>query len=458
MPFLVFVAAGYAAYVANEKAEAAKYDEDINLEGKTAIPLMIMEQKLSILETPITTINFLDGNYKDVVPYLENRVNEIIKKNPWLAGWLIRDIHDDLKVKIYFDESGEDGCKGHFKAFEPFVIPLSRELSYKDYSKLLGAMDVLVPVSAALIGKNKPFWRVTVVPDAEAPEERFALVVSMAHAVGDAITFYMLFNMLDQEKLILPLDAWRISDYRDQLIRQIGEVEVDYIRHAVSQPLVDLTGTSDDRAVFKLFFVDEDWVLEHKGRRQSVFQPDVLNGRSASVVSGNSILTSWFFNLNAASIGLLVVDLRSRIEGCAVGNTNAGNYVHTLPYTPSDYGTPGLIQESVKRLKRCGPGASEDLPKFGWDMTASMLVNWSNHNRDDIYLNDNVKTQLHLPLVDSNFLERIPNRTSCLILFTAHPTGIDGSERRLGAMVICRQTVWEKLQTTGIVEEMIADL
>jgi hypothetical protein len=77
MPFLIVIAAGYQAYAASEKAKEAAYDPDINLEGKTAITLLKMEQQLSSMEMPLSSVTFFDGNYKDVVPYLESRVKEI---------------------------------------------------------------------------------------------------------------------------------------------------------------------------------------------------------------------------------------------------------------------------------------------------------------------------------------------------------------------------------------------
>jgi hypothetical protein len=43
-----------------------------------------------------------------------------------------------------------------------------------------------------------------------------------------------------------------------------------------------------------------------------------------------------------------------------------------LVYTPADYNTPALIQESVANLRRCGPYCLAELASFKWNMTTSV--------------------------------------------------------------------------------------
>ena len=86
MPFIVVIAAGYAAYVAYEREKLAKCDESINFEGKSLVTLLPMEEKMGLLELPISCINFYDGDYKKTAPYIELRVNEIVANNPFLGG------------------------------------------------------------------------------------------------------------------------------------------------------------------------------------------------------------------------------------------------------------------------------------------------------------------------------------------------------------------------------------
>ena len=97
------------------------------------------------------------------------------------------------------------------------------------------------------------------------------------------------------------------------------------------------------------------------------------------------------------------------------------------------------------------------LPNLGWNMTCSLSNDWSKFFRNELYLHDDVSTSLHLPLWNLHVLASLPNRLSSLHVFTARPCGIDGSERRLGAVVLCRESVWATIKESGIVDEMIVD-
>jgi hypothetical protein len=129
-----------------------------------------------------------------------------------------------------------------------------------------------------------------------------------------------------------------------------------------------------------------------------------------------------------------------------------------LSYTPIDYSTPGKIQLSLASLRRCGSDPPADLPAFRWNMTSSISVSWSNFFREEISLHDDITQQLHLPVFDVESLKTLPDRVSYINVFTACPSGINGSERRAGAFVVCRESVWSTIKECGIVEAMIADI
>jgi hypothetical protein len=332
------------------------------------------------------------------------------------------------------------------------------------FARKLIAVGAMIPGTTHLIGKNRPFWKVSVIPDTEKPDERFALVISLSHAVADIYTYYQLFHMLDQEAIVESLDPIRVVDTEGAVKKKLGEKESNYFYEAMSEPPIDLTDSRDEPTVFKIFYVDEDWLLKMKEnrsrRRSSFFDPDSMVPKPmTSTVSANSIISSWFFKANDASVGLIMANLRNRVDFYGVGSSHAGNYVHPLVYTPHDYDTPALIQESVTNLRRCGPYALAELPRFRWNMTTSVCTNWASFYRDEIYIHDSVKSQLHLPLYNLEALKMVPSRVSMVNIFTASPTGVDGSERRAGAIVMCRKSVWENnIKNCGIVEEMMFDI
>jgi len=476
---MVFIplAAGYVAYryAQNERRKLlAVYDPSINLDGKKAITLMEAEQELGIAEHPITTVTFFDGNIEDVAPLVEKRVRKITEKNPWLGGWLIMDAADNYEIKLFYDESGVEGNTGLCFQVVETKIPLIRgQAEYERCVRTLSSVGAIIASNQQLLGKhNQPLWKITLVPDAELPHERFALVVSMSHALGDAATYYALLNMLDQrdEREVVALDPVRIPNFRSRLVERIGnEREVDYIRSAVAKPVIDLSGTKDQPCVFKMFYVSRDWVLLRKHGRAEAEAESIA---AKQVVSSISVLTSWFFSVNEASVGLLLADLRGQIEECPIGDANAGNYVHFIPYTPSDYRTPTLVHDSLSSMKRCGPNSEQyDMPGFMWDMTASLSADWSRYFREEMYLGDDVKYRIHLPVCDSENLRKvIPSRVSYMTIFTANPHANHNvtlrsicadnvtASKREAAMVLCRQSVWDKINECGVVEEVIAEL
>jgi hypothetical protein len=292
--------------------------------------------------------------------------------------------------------------------------------------------------------------------------------------------------MLDVDSTVSSLDPTRKFQYRDKLLAMVGGEQNDdaaYLARATKHPLVDLSAIGgskqsgkDDPVVMKSFFLDEEWVVDRKSERQSVFVNERIGRqgkgnegqsdegddgggeRIATVVSLNSILTSWFFVLNDASIGLMSVNLRNRLDGCDLDDSSAGNYVTCIAYTPDDYRTPGRIQHSLRRLRRCGgPDSPPELPDLNWSMACSLSNDWSRMFREELYLHEDVSLTLHLPLWHVEYLASLPSRFSTLHIFTAQPEGIDGTERRLGATVLCRQSVWRTILESGVVDEMIVD-
>ncbi|CAB9507680.1 expressed unknown protein [Seminavis robusta] len=529
MALTLLVAGAYAGYIAKQQAEMAKYDESIQVEGKTKVSLLRGE-KAQILEIPLTCINWFEGDYRQVVPHLRKRVDEILQKNPFLAGWLLLDKDDSFALSLLYDATGQD-LNNKDKIFQVYdnnhpqpdgddaeetkddqqKVSLTPNTSYAECTKQLRQAGAMLPLQHELIGKNSPIFRVSIIPDAEEPTARFALVVSKTHALGDSHTFYKLIGMLDIEKGF----AQQLMVEREQSIHQMardkmGDDALNYLSTAFKKPPVDLTETRNEPTVMKVFHVKESWFPhKHKGARRASMFAEVAQDYTQrnSTISENSIMASWFFRLTQADIAFMGLSLRDRLDGCLVGDFHAGNYVAGIPYTPADYATPELVEQSVARLKRCGD--DEPLPPFRWNNSASIALNWAHRFQNKLQLLPSGEGDCnhisHLILFDAEIIQNVPGRLSLCYMFTSVPSeakvgssegGIevvlpgndalsmadlaaqlaaeledgDGDEdaqdeavkkhlhgKRAGLLVVCRQSVWDEIEKSGIVDEMIVE-
>ena len=534
MALCLLVAGSYAAYQANKKqqqalllAAAEDSEKNISLQGKTKIQLLPLESNssMAIMELPFTCINWFEGDYRTIQESLKRRVQEILEKNPFLAGWLIFDKEDDLKLKVVYDQNGEDICPGTFRIFdEKRTIEndtesgddkhpqgISFQTGYDDCCHYLLACGAMLPMQQKLIGqKDQPLFRVSIIPDADDPSSRFALVVSMAHALGDSHTFYQLIRMLDVQAQAQILIPDRAMDFPEARKKSLGEESFEYLLAATKEPPMDWTETRNEPTVRKTFVVNESWFHKNdkRARRSSLFANvandfhDDTNHRARDLVSENSILTSWFFRLNQADIGFMSVSLRDRLcESCSVSPFHAGHYTGGIPYAPIDFATPVLVEESVGKLQRCGTSPDNNgptkLPPFRWNHKASISLNWATYFQHKLQLSPTAQTKpcqqlTHRILYDAEILNAVPGRLSLCCMFTADPSdshddtsittttgeaaaavaaevALEESgemkvtltppkrqpNKRAGVLVLCKQSVWEQIENSGIVDEMI---
>jgi hypothetical protein len=264
MALLLVVGVAYTAY---QKNEDAKYplDPEIQLDGKVAVELLPLEQTLAVLEAPLTTISFFDGDYKTASNYLQTRVADILQKNPWLGGRFLKK-PGDRSMKLFFDPSGEDLAPNIFQQFKPgeeITLSRNRHQDYSEYNAI--CKPATVKLNKDLVGRNEPIWRVSIIPDAESPDTRFALLMSMSHVGGDIFTFYRIYNMLYKGTAIHVMNPIRKLNFSEAVVERMGKQEANYIRNAVATPLKRMILPSkdeDDPLITRHYFVSTSWIEE----------------------------------------------------------------------------------------------------------------------------------------------------------------------------------------------------
>ena len=455
MALVLLAAASYAAYQANLQRQdsTSEPDFELDLEGKVPIWLLPLERELTFFEIPIVTVSFFSGNYQAAARHLEQRVEEILVLNPWLAGWLRKDPADHNELKIFYDPEGKDRCPGYVEIYEPSAINLSQSsTAYQDMAQMMLSSGAMISSNRGLVDKNRPFFKVSLIPDAQQPNEKYSLVVSLSRVAGDIPTYYFLLRMMDINSKAWKLDPVRRTSYEEAVDKAMGTKEALYVKSALSQPPTFPSSkdrSEDDPVGFRVFQMSNHWLVQHQTAADGAFDKFDKD----DMESTRALLSSWFFSLNAASIGLVVLDMRNRLEGIPVNKESAGGYSKTLPLRLEDYLSPDLVQQGIKKLHRCGSGSQKHLPSFLWTMTSAAYASWEDFF-DSLQLENDQPMQSHLPLHDLPSISSLPDRLSMWITFRLKGEG-DG---KLGAFVICRQSVWSQIQASGVVESVIADI
>ena len=221
MALMLLAGAGYALYKQQQDKEPTKEFKDYELDpavlrffndekddDETTTPstkkigfieFLPSELAMGQYSNSLTTITFYEGDYLKIKSELECRLNEVLQVNPWLGGRLVvKPGEEDLK--LWYDPECHDIPSNIYTCHEPGVIPLQRSTKYRQYKDYLPDYSVCVPPLQGLIGTNHPIFKVTVVPDVIEHHERFAVIVSQSHMIGDAHTYYKIFHMLFNSK------------------------------------------------------------------------------------------------------------------------------------------------------------------------------------------------------------------------------------------------------------------
>lgn len=250
------------AATATDGLPPAKPLEPKVLEGLRAIDLLPIERSLALFEAPSATITFFDGAPSVAVACLRARVKEIVASNPWLGGCLAK---RDGKVSLLYDEDGVLVHPQVFYSFAPGAIPLARSSAYESLGDVFAGHDVVVRCNADLVGRDLPLFRVAVIPDAAAPDSRFALVASLSHVAGDGHTFHRIFKMLAADAAVAALDPVRRPEYGDAVVDLCGPNEAFYVSRISRSPLWAAPGQRNGRKIVRAaFFVNEQWVEGQK--------------------------------------------------------------------------------------------------------------------------------------------------------------------------------------------------
>lgn len=324
----------------------------------TYVPLLDMESWYMLEEKSITTTTFfrLDSMHSinRAVAAIRERLQAVVRSNPWMAGRIIRDKKRHKNVILAFPTVGTG--EGVEQILDVIVDP-TNALALVDDTCPLAEMMVTIarspatlPIGRKLIGKPTAVAKFTVViREAGSSGPTLMLVASMIHGVADGHTYYKLLSMLSHTVEIVPLSPER-ADYTEKVKEVLGAKEYKYM--ASPALAINVVGSMmfGRKSTPHAFLVDEEKVAEAKAAGSAEL------GRDGQFVSTNDVLTSTFGNASRARILMMAINWRGRIPGAK--DTDAGNYEAVVCYDPDSYRTPACIRKSFTSA----PGRVQRVP------------------------------------------------------------------------------------------------
>jgi hypothetical protein len=151
-------------------------------------------------------------------------------------------------------------------------VSVSRATPYERIGPTLAAAGLLVKRGKDCVGRDEPLFKVSLLPDADRPKDRFALLVSMSHALADGHTFYAVHNMLSSATPVVALNPTRVLHAARAIDAAKGTRVADQglpdpyqgvviLRILTGMLLSKLLGPKTKTA---MYLVDDAWVAREK--------------------------------------------------------------------------------------------------------------------------------------------------------------------------------------------------
>ncbi|KAL3934603.1 MAG: hypothetical protein SGBAC_009714 [Bacillariaceae sp.] len=405
----------------------------------------------------ISTLTWYDGNIEHVRHTIMDKLMDICLANPWLTGRLIKTGHSSSDVSLVYSKATSERINiATTRIFQ--VLPASSGISrdsnhtaYPKLPKLLNKLGCLVGPGANIVDKDDEYvFKIRLIPDCIQPTKKFALVVSLAHCVGDGHTFYQVHNMLSKHAKPQFLDPVRKPSLTDDIATALGGKDQ---AASLANPPWGFIFRFLKGAIFsklfgpptkvELFWINQDWI---QGEKEQVANDQ----ENVSYVSTNDVVTARFFQLCETDQGIVSINFRDKLPGCEPDM--AGNYFNYLVCRPGDFDSPAQIRSSVQQICSGTPRKPTSSPMTSWQhMRSSKLwaatSNWSTFCKPvDL---EHCRQDVHFPVIPCDSQSAPARFVTGLFLF--RPIHHEGSPSRIAAMFAGPPKVLETLKQSGMV-------
>lgn len=397
----------------------------------TSVELHAFEENTASLEASISTLTWFEGNAYEALHVIRHRIESILRANPWLLGSLrgSSPMRLEYDAQVEPDESDIDKVFQFFPAVDTVESDLIGALVYgmelTDLMRVAQLYDLILEPASRLVNTNKTLFKVSLIPESQELQ-RFALVVSLCHRIGDGCTFYNLYQMLDPRVSIQALNPARKLDVLDNIEtlmnRKMAEgvtgafIKLIFVRDIMRTSFRNSLGGS---GVFKFhqrtFLLDQDYLREKKLEHDPVeCQYD------CPFISVNDIITSSCFNVSNPDFAMMAINFRDKVPNC--DRYDAPNYINAVIYGKTDYNTPQSIRKSISGDVYEPISGSKTKSQLNTainlvkDIHLSICTNWMTFApKDGLYLGSMFEQKVHFPLKDMSYAP--PNLVSNFTIF-----------------------------------------
>mmetsp|Transcript_13407 Transcript_13407/g.15955 ORF Transcript_13407/g.15955 Transcript_13407/m.15955 type:complete len:326 (+) Transcript_13407:45-1022(+) len=290
--------------------------------GKRTIKLLRKERGIMMNFSSTTLITFYEG--ETPIEYLEGRLHEMYRANPWLNGRLVTDPQAREPVIQYDEMSSVSVDNDDYNAGNLLQV-LNLDLNIQTPYHVMASMCEAAIVKNGLrsLDKDEKLFKVSIIID-KSSRNKFALIVSLSHVAGDGASFYSIYQMLDKDAHIQKLKIDRKFDYElcEQEILGLSNERhcstfsflVPFILSKLRRKIIGAKTTAAFLNVSTVHIekVKRKFMKELEEKKDTDTRSSSSERKEVEFISTNDILTSWFLKLVNAPLGLMAMNMRGR--------------------------------------------------------------------------------------------------------------------------------------------------
>ncbi|ORY39337.1 hypothetical protein BCR33DRAFT_831069 [Rhizoclosmatium globosum] len=314
-----------------------------------AFHLTAFEETVATRASSMENVTFFVG--EPPIEFLRNRVETIIRLNPFLAGRFYKPDIKDSKIELRVQCSEEGVLYDSVDLSAHFQVIRDIDFSPADgYVNVCGKIsripNLVIPIAKVCLETNAPLFRVAVL--LHSNKKQFAVVTTLSHTIGDGFSFYSLYKMLSYnvqpyamifdrvdtklaEREVFPDSSKDISKFAmpvfGSLISTIASYIVAKIRITVVSLYFCVWGMVNTPSI--------NWINEQKA----------IAIKESGYVSTNDCLAHWILTRAKCDYAALLVNQRGRVP--SLTTKHFGNYVSLLYLKREDFATPSLIRKAL---------------------------------------------------------------------------------------------------------------